>query len=291
MDGLRKSNADSASHLRTICEFSLNRPPLRAKVDKQSYDELKPGVDRAIAVLDWYNQLLQHFVAVLKELSSSSSPPPQEALSLLIESIDVLVVIENQFGGWSACMNRFSWFKRTFTQIRREVAGETDCDQLTRDISRFQGFIGNASFPIGMHMTGPLRVEVKKVGRSEAPLLAALQQSTAAASGKADANAACLRPLPYLLYLVDGDTGSDGYNVFTASPKDLVPVQKVFKKFPMADCGPPEEMVRELGLAAGHPVHLGTVLARCPHYQPSMRTKWGMPKAAGASDGGKCVIL
>ena len=179
----------------------------------------------------------------------------------------------------SACINRFSWFKRTFTQIRREVAADCDADKLTRDISRFQGFIGNASFPVGMHMTGPLRVEVKKVASSHVPLLAALQQLTAAASAKADADAACLRPLPYLLYLVDGDAGVDGFNVFTSNPKDLLPVQKVFKKFPMADCGPPADMVRELGLAQGHPVHLGTVLARCPHYMPSMRTKVGPPCA------------
>ena len=39
---------------------------------------------------------------------------------------------------------------------------------------------------------------------------------------------------------------------------------------------------------AGHPVHLGTVLARCPHYLSSMRTKWGMPKQAGDSS---CVLL
>lgn len=39
----------------------------------------------------------------------------------------------------------------------------------------------------------------------------------------------------------------------------------------------------------GHPVHLGTVLSRCPHYSSSMRTKWGMPKQAG--DGAGCVLL
>lgn len=271
MEALRRSNAAVAAHLHSVCEFSLNRPPLRAKVDKQSFDELKPGVDRAIALFDWYEELKQNFVALLRELASTSSAPPADALSLLTEALDALVVIENQFGGWSACVNRFSWFKRTFTQIRREVAQELDADKLTKDISRFQGFIGNAQFPIGLHMTGPLRGDVQKIQGHTRPLLAALQQLSATASAKGDADPACLRPLPYLLYLADGDAGG-GFNVFSAS-KELAPVQKVFKKFPTADCGPPANLIKELGLAEGHPVHLGTVLSRCPHYTPSMRTK------------------
>lgn len=273
MDALRKSNAAVAAHLHSICEFSLNRPPLRAKVDKQSFDELKPGIDRGIALLNWYEELQINFVALLRELAakSKSGAPPADALSLLVESVDALVVLENQFSGWSACINRFSWFKRTFTQIRREVAAELDADKLTKDISRFQGFIGNAAFPVGMHMTGPLRAEVKKVNGHTVPLLAALQQLSAAASAKSSADPACLRPLPYLLYLADGDAGSS-FNVF-ARPKELAPVQRVFKRYPTADCGPPMQIVRELGLGEAHPVHLGTVLTRCPHYHASMRTK------------------
>ena len=58
----------------------------------------------------------------------------------------------------------------------------------------------------------------------------------------------------------------------------------------MADCAPPAEMVASLGLETGHPVHLGTVLARCPHYLASMRTKWGMPKAAD-EEGCSCTLL
>jgi hypothetical protein len=271
MEALRKSNAAVATHLHSVCEFSLNRPPLRAKVDKQSFDELKPGIDRAIALFDWYEELRKNFAALLRELAAKSGTPPAEALSLLVESVDALVVLENQFSGWSACINRFSWFKRTFTQIRREVSAELDADKLTKDISRFQGFIGNAAFPVGMHMTGPLRVEVKKVDGHPGPLLAALQQLSAAASAKGEADPSCLRPLPYLLYLADGDAGSS-FNVF-ARPKELAPVQRVFKRYPTADCGPPVQMVRELGLGEAHPVHLGTVLTRCPHYNASMRTK------------------
>ena len=277
MDGLRKCNAEATTHLHTICEFSLNRPPLRPKVDKQSYDELKPGVDRALAVLQWYVELQQHFVAVIRELAGTGGPPSSEALALLIEAVDVLVVLENQFSGWSACVNRFSWFKRTFTQIRREVAAETDAEKLTRDISKFQGFIGNASFPLGMHMTGPLRTEVQKVQHSQRPLLAALQQLASAASAKGEADPACLRPLPYLLYLADGES-SGGFNVFDCGAKELAPVQKVFKRYPMAECSPPSRILEELHLPGSHPVHLGTVLARCPHYTSSMRTKVRRPQ-------------
>ena len=49
--------------------------------------------------------------------------------------------------------------------------------------------------------------------------------------------------------------------------------QAGFRKHPLADCAPPPEMVQSLGLPTGHPVHLGTVLARCPHYATSMRSK------------------
>ena len=45
-----------------------------------------------------------------------------------------------------------------------------------------------------------------------------------------------------------------------------------------------------LGLAASHPVHLGTVLTRCAHFEPRMRAKWGLPKSAGDDDGCQCVL-
>ena len=307
-------------------------------------------------------------------------------------------MLENQFGGWSQCINRFSWFKRTFAQIRRDIAAEVDCDKLNRDLSRFQGFIGardrrhtrtrtrdtehaaliappermrarrrassihpaalcpqivtrpcirtlsrllvsvgDSSYPIGMHMTGPLRAAVKKAPGHERLLVACAFQLGASAEGSAGtplpgaaalAAANLLRPLPYLLYLADGDSG-DSYNVFTAQksarrahahahahtprarfghtrgssispvrsaplimlapPLAVAPLQKVFKKHQMVDCSPPAALSTELGLPAGHPVHLGTVLTRCPHYLPSMRTKWGMPK--GAADDEACCVL
>ena len=143
-------------------------------------------------------------------------------------------------------------------------------------------------YPIGMHLTGPLRETVKKVTGHERVLLAALFHCTSRAADHPEAN--LLRPLPYLLYLADGDIASGGsasFNVFVG--QRLQPVQKVFKRHPMADCAPPPELTESLGLAPGHPVHLGTVLARCPHYVASMRTKWGMHKQPGESK--DCLLL
>jgi hypothetical protein len=65
---------------------------------------------------------------------------------------------------------------------------------------------------------------------------------------------------------------------------------QVFKKHPMAECSPPPAMVTELGLQPTYPVHLGTVLSRCPHYSPSMRAKWGLPKQ-GDEPEACCVVL
>ena len=258
---------------------------MRAKVDRQSYDELRPGVDAALALLDWFVELQKTFVAVLNDLGGSQAQPSPATLTILGEALDCCIVLENQFGGWSQCINRFSWFKRTFAQIRRDIAAEVDCDKLNRDLSRFQGFIGardrrhtrtrtrdtehaaliappermrarrrassihpaalcpqiltrpcirtlsrllvsvgDSSYPIGMHMTGPLRAAVKKAPGHERLLVACAFQLGASAEGSAGtplpgaaalAAANLLRPLPYLLYLADGDSG-DSYNVFTA---------------------------------------------------------------------------
>ena len=262
--------------------------PLPPQVDRQSYDELKPGVDRALALLDWFADLRKSYAAVVRELAGSQPPHSEQTLTLLAEALDCCVVLENQFSGWSQMINRFSWFKRTFAQIRSELSADVvDVDKLTRDLSRFQSFIGDTKFPIGMHMTGPLRAELLKVEGHERALVAALQQLSAAADGNARADASLLRPLPYLIYLADGEAGTNTYNVFA---EKLTVTQKVFKKHQMADCAPPPAMVAELGLPTGHPVHLGTVLARCPHYAPSMRTKWGMPKAAD-EEMACCVLL
>ena len=112
---------------------------MRPKVDRQSYDELKPGVDRALALLNWFEELRTAFAGVLREAGEA---PDAATLTLLAEALDCCIVLENQFGGWSQCINRFSWFKRTFAQIRREVSAEIDVDKLTRDLSKFQAFIG-----------------------------------------------------------------------------------------------------------------------------------------------------
>ena len=50
--------------------------------------------------------------------------------------------MENQYPGWSALVNRFSWFKRTFGMLRKEIANEIDVDKLNKDITRFQNLIG-----------------------------------------------------------------------------------------------------------------------------------------------------
>lgn len=275
------------THLHTIAYFSVDTS-FRPKVDRQSFDELKPGVDRALALLNWYEGLKTAFVALLLELGPSQAPPSPAVLTALIDALDCCILLENQFSGWSACINRFSWFKRTFAQIRRELASEVDCEALTKDLSRFQAFIGDTSFPIGMHMTGPLRKQLKASGGApghERLLVAAVDQLSAAADAASDG--ALIRPLPYLLWFADGDAGQ-AYNVFTAAK--LAQAQKVFKKHPMAECSPPPAMVTELGLQPTYPVHLGTVLSRCPHYSPSMRAKWGLPKQ-GDEPEVCCVVL
>lgn len=159
-EALAATSQASSAHLRTVCEFSSpSTPPLRAKVDRQSFDELKPGVDSAFAIIDWFGELQKAFVALLLELANSADPPSASALTALVEALDCCIVLENQFAGWSQCVNRFSWFKRTFTQIRREVAAEVDCDKLSRDLSRFQTFIG------AHHARPRARVPVSRVPR------------------------------------------------------------------------------------------------------------------------------
>ena len=60
-------------HLKTVVGWATHMPPMRAKVDRQSFDELKPTVDRALAVLDWFEQLQQQFAACLGALGPGSS--------------------------------------------------------------------------------------------------------------------------------------------------------------------------------------------------------------------------
>lgn len=141
-DALAASTAASSDHLYVVCECSLGRPPLRAKVDRQSFDELKPLFDKVLALLEWFVGHQKAFVALLTDLASSPDSAAASALTVLVEALDACVLLENQFGGWSQCVNRFSWFKRTFSQMRGEVAGELDIDALQRDINKFQELIG-----------------------------------------------------------------------------------------------------------------------------------------------------
>ena len=77
-----------------------------------------------------------------------------------------------------------------------------------------------------MHLTGPLRAEVTRIAGHERALVAALQQLSGRAEGSAAPAPHELRPLPYLLYLADGDAGDpSAYNVFSANK--LSNVQRV----------------------------------------------------------------
>lgn len=277
---LEPSLTNYPEHLRTICEFALNRP-IRPKVDRQSFDELKPGVDKAIALLDWFEQLQTQLVSLVDTLAKKSTQPAEE-LAQIVQAIDCCVVLENQFSGWSACVNRFSWFKRTFGMLRKEVADEVNVEQLNKDINRFQNLIGNAQYPIGFHMTGPLRAALKKANGASVVLMAALTQLTEeAATQKPKAEATQLRPLPFLLYLADGDTAPGSYNVF-ANGAELKPVMRVFKRYPAVDCSPPPDM--DVPESPGINMELAVVLQRCPHFTASMASKWG-----GEGGGGKLM--
>lgn len=279
---LKETLSDFPTHLRTVCEFSLNRPPMRAKVDRQSFDELKPGVDAAIAVLDWFEQLQMHLAALVEALGHRKPSPGAEELQQLAQAVDCCVVMENQFSGWSACVNRFSWFKRTFGMLRKEVANDVDVDALNKNVNRFQGLIGNTQFPIGTHLTGPLRVSLKKVASTSDVMMAALaqlaEQVATFKNGSADPH--LLRPLPFLIYLADGDTGPGSFNVFQSAAA-LKPVMRVFKRHPEVGCSPPPEVFKEEGESNGVTMRLAVVLQRCPHYATHMAPKWD---AAADSD-------
>ena len=90
---LEPSLTNYPEHLRTICEFALNRP-IRPKVDRQSFDELKPGVDKAIALLDWFEQLQTQLVSLVDTLAKKSTQPAEE-LAQIVQAIDCCVVLEN----------------------------------------------------------------------------------------------------------------------------------------------------------------------------------------------------
>ena len=77
-------------------------------------------------------------------------------------------------------------------------------------------------------------------------LMAALMVCTEEA--KRGFNPIYLRPLPYLLFLADGDTAPSSFNVFS---QRLGPVQKVIKRCGTADCSPDPSLMSELGLPAG----------------------------------------
>jgi len=287
---LKLSLSAFPTHLRTICEFSLNRPPMRAKVDRQSFDELKPGVDAAIALLDWFEQLQAHFAALVDSLARAPSPGVEE-LQQLAQAVDCCVVMENQFSGWSACVNRFSWFKRTFGMLRKEVAGEINVEKLNKDLNRFQNLIGNTQFPIGTHLTGPLRASLKKVTSASDVMMAALAQLTeqAATLKNGSAEPHQLRPLPFLIYLADGDTGPGSFNVFQ-SGATLKPVMRVFKRHPEVGCSPPPELFSELAESNGVIMRLAVVLQRCPHYTANMAPKWDATADGGYYGQGCCSM-
>ena len=66
-------------------------------------------------------------------------------------------------------MNRFSWYKRTVQALGAQVSQNTEVIAMRDDMLAFQSSIGNPQFPLGMHMTGPLREKLKRVCDQRTP--------------------------------------------------------------------------------------------------------------------------
>lgn len=272
-------------HMQTVSDFANNQQPLRAKVDRQSFDDLKPGYDAAMAIVTWHEALVNGFVCAVADAASSGVAPD---CTLLAGAVDCCVLLENQFGGWSNITNRFSWFKRTFTHIRSELSAEIDTERHGADIGRFQSFIGNASCPIGIHLTGPLRSAVKKVAAHESVILQILRARVAASQGGKDhiPTPTQLRPLPYLMYIADGDVAPGSFNVFTQLQSgELRALRAIFRRYPDIACTTQETMA-EAAPGATVMVQLALVLHRCPHFTAAMATRW----QPGPSGGCRCTI-
>lgn len=286
MEALRAVSLEAETHFRSICAFT-DAKPMRAAVDRQTFDDLKPGTMLSFEVMRWAERLTQAFVDVVATLAQGPGPSDETARALLAEALDAFVLIECQYAGWSQCMNRFSWFKRTQAALGAAVADDPDMETIRPNISAFQSFIGNAQYPIGLHLTGPLRSAVKKVSGHERVLLAAVSQATKQAMPfQSRPPDRALRPLPMFLVLADGDLMPGSFNVFSPGKDtiDLRPTQQLFKRFPEVEVASP--LHGSDSSAAAGCLKLAVVLQRCPHYSQSMGSKWGAP----SSNSKKCVL-
>ena len=73
VEALRQVAVEAETHLRAICSF-MDATPMRAAVDKQSFDALKPGVLLSIGVMKWSQRLTAAFVAVIEMLAKNAGP-------------------------------------------------------------------------------------------------------------------------------------------------------------------------------------------------------------------------
>ena len=79
LDPLRAVVNEADTHFRTVCGFTSAKP-MRAAVDMQSFDDLKPGVMQSFELLEWYTRLCEALVAVVKDLASSPAGPATETV-------------------------------------------------------------------------------------------------------------------------------------------------------------------------------------------------------------------
>merc|ERR1719378_230722 len=91
-----------------------------------------------------------------------------------------------------------------------------------------------------------------------------------------------LRPIPFMLYIADGDNTPGSYNVFTADMPTIKATQQVIKRFPEVDCTPPAADGAEPA-EQGTIMQLAVVLQRCPHWMPNMANKWAPAGEKGSS--------
>eukprot|EP00966_Prymnesium_polylepis_P195512 4532070-Prymnesium_polylepis.1 len=78
-ESLRSVVADAENHFRTVCNFS-SAAPMRAAVDMQSFEDLKPVALQSFAVLDWYHRLQAALVDVVSELAKASDGPSADTV-------------------------------------------------------------------------------------------------------------------------------------------------------------------------------------------------------------------
>lgn len=221
---------------KALPQVKTSDQPNKNEIYEGTYDVLEPEIKKLKNFMYFQRDTVKVFCDHVKKITSyfdkkknkEEDSPSESYLWLLIQLLDRFALLD-ALKNMKACLNNdFSFYKRSFGFLRRNLSATDDQTQENHTLYLFLAHQNS--------ITTNLKTEIQQIPGFEDVLAALLNQCAKMLENNEYLTPyekhAALRVLPYGLILMDGDANTP-YNIFKSKKINLKRFASLFKKYPV----------------------------------------------------------